>query len=99
LNLKPLDQIRFATDRDYKIDLTQPIEKNPQFYYQALTTLIVKLPGLIGLVPVYPRADRPLAKHITWGGNYIRPIGPDEDVSVLKEKTAVDPEYEPSNVL
>src|SRR3981189_1625403 len=44
--------------------------------------LMIKLPGLIGLVPVYPRLDHPLAKYITWGGNYNRPIGQGDDVSV-----------------
>jgi hypothetical protein len=64
---KALEQVEFATGREFKRDLAQPIEKNPQFFYQVLTTLMIKLPGLIGLVPVYPRRDHPLAKYITWG--------------------------------
>ncbi|MDQ6702537.1 MAG: DUF2235 domain-containing protein [Pseudomonadota bacterium] len=98
LNVKALDQVEFATDRNFERDLTQPIEKKPQFFYRVLTTLIIKLPGLIGLVPIYPRRDHPLAKYITWGGNYNRPRGQDEDVSVLEEKKEVDPDYHPPNV-
>ena len=93
LNVKALDKVEFATGREFKRDLAQPIEKNPQFFYQVLTTLMIKLPGLIGLVPVYPRLDHPLAKYITWGGNYNRPIGQGDDVSVLEEKKEVDPDY------
>jgi hypothetical protein len=93
LNVKALDQVEFATGREFKKDLAQPIEKNPQFFYQVLTTLMIKLPGLIGLVPVYPRLDHPLAKYITWGGNYNRPIRQGDDVSVLEEKKEVDPDY------
>jgi hypothetical protein len=98
LNVKALDQVQFASDRAFNKDLTQPIGKSQTLYYQALTTLIVKLPSLIGLVPVYPGRDRPLAMHIIWTGNYIRPIGPDEDVRMIKEKKAVDPDYNPTNV-
>jgi hypothetical protein len=39
-----------------------------------------------------------LAKYITWGGNYNRPIGQGDDVSVLEEKKEVDPDYHPPNV-
>ena len=98
LNVKALDQVQFAPGRAFDRNLTQPIEKSQKLYYQALTTLIVKLPSLIGLVLVYPGRDRPLAKHITSTGDYIRPIGPDEDVSMVKEKKSADPGYNPPNV-
>jgi uncharacterized protein (DUF2235 family) len=98
LNVKALGQVEFARGREFKRDLTQPIEKNSQFFYRVLTTLAIKLPGLIGLVPVYPRLDHPLAKYITWGGNYNRPIGQGDDVGVLEEKKEVDPDYHPPNV-
>jgi len=68
------------------------VEKSQTFYYQ-VAALLVKLPGLVGLVPVYPKADRPLTKHITWGGDFIRPIGGTEDVSLLDEKKMADPDY------
>ncbi len=98
LNVKALDQVEFGPGRNFKVDLTQPIEKNPQFFYQVLTALMIKFPGLIGLVPVYPRRDQPLARYITWGGNYNRPILPGEDVDALKEKMGVDPDYTPPNI-
>ncbi|HUB64046.1 MAG TPA: hypothetical protein VL996_06285 [Methylocella sp.] len=58
-----------------------------------MAALFVKLPGLIGLVPVYPDRDRPLTKHISWRGDYIRPIGGSEDISLIDEKKKVDPDY------
>lgn len=92
LNIKPLDEVHFAAERGFYKDLTEPVEKSQTFYYQ-VAALLVKLPGLVGLVPVYPKADRPLTKHITWGGDYIRPIGGSEDVSLLDEKKMADPDY------
>jgi hypothetical protein len=59
LNVEALDQVHFAIDRTFHKDLTQPIENSQKIYYQALTTLIMKFPSLMGLVPVYPKRDRP----------------------------------------
>ena len=43
---------------------------------------------------VYPRDDHELVKHLTWRGEYIRPIGPDEDIDAVLEKRKVDKQYD-----
>ena len=95
LNIKPLEEVQLAPGRGFQKDLTEPAENSQTFYYQ-LAALLVKIPSLLGLPPVYPTADRPLTKHITWGGNYVRPIDAGEDMSLLDEKKAIDPNYKGS---
>ncbi|MBM3626120.1 MAG: DUF2235 domain-containing protein, partial [Alphaproteobacteria bacterium] len=98
LNIAPLAKAKFSKDRLFKKDYSQPIEKSQKLYYQLLTAAFVKAPSLLGLKSVYPRCDYELVKHLTWGGEYIRPIGPDEDVEAVLEKCAIDPNYRPANV-
>jgi hypothetical protein len=59
-----------------------------------LTAAFVKAPSLMGIKSVYPRCDCELVKHLTWRGEYIRPIGPDEDIDAVLEKRKVDKEYD-----
>ncbi|MGD9542399.1 MAG: DUF2235 domain-containing protein, partial [Methylocystis sp.] len=80
LNIRPLESAEFSADRLFEKDYSQPIEKSQTLYYQLLTAAFVKAPSLLGIKSVYPRRDCELAKHLTWRGDYIRPIGPDEDI-------------------
>jgi uncharacterized protein (DUF2235 family) len=93
LNLTPLERVVFSPDRPFKKDDRQPIHDSQTWYYKALTNFFVKR-----LSQVYPESDRPLIRHVDDEGNYIRPIGADEDVSAVVEKRKHDPGYHPANV-
>jgi len=94
LNIAPLDKAKFSKDRLFSKDYSQPIEKSQTLYYQLLTAAFVKAPSLLGMKSVYPRDDHELVKHLTWRGEYIRPIGPDEDIDAVLEKRKVDKQYD-----
>ncbi|CCJ08385.1 DUF2235 domain-containing protein [Methylocystis sp. SC2] len=94
LNIAPLATARFSADRTFKKDYSQPIERSQKLYYQLLTAAFVKAPSLFGIRSVYPRCDHPLVEHVTWSGEYIRPIGPDEDIEAVQEKRKIDPAYD-----
>ncbi|MEF3367989.1 DUF2235 domain-containing protein [Methylocystis sp. 9N] len=99
LNIAPLESAEFSKDRTFKKDYSQPVETSQKVYYRLLTAALVKAPSLIGLKSVYPTCDCDLVKHVSWGGDYIRPIGPDEDVEAIREKQKVDPAYRPLNLV
>jgi uncharacterized protein (DUF2235 family) len=94
LNIRPLETAEFSKDRLFKMDYSEPIEKSQTFYYQLLTAAFVKAPSLVGLKSVYPSCDCQLAKHLNWRGDYIRPIGPDDDIDAVLEKRKVDKAYD-----
>jgi len=94
LNIAPLDKAEFSRDRLFKKDYSEPIEKSQTLYYQMLTAAFVKAPSLVGIKSVYPRCDCELAKHLTWRGEYIRPMGPDDDIDAVLEKRKVDQAYD-----
>ncbi|MFO1101541.1 MAG: DUF2235 domain-containing protein [Methylocystis sp.] len=94
LNIAPLDKAEFSTDRLFKSDYSEPIEKSQTLYYQLLSAAFVKAPSLLGVKSVYPRCDCELASHLTWRGEYIRPIGPDEDIDAVLQKRKVDRAYD-----
>jgi uncharacterized protein (DUF2235 family) len=98
LKLKNLADVRFARDRPFAPDPTEKIEISQTWSYRLATTLLVKVPRLLGFKAVYPTKDQPLAEHIRWSGDYVRPIGAQEDVSAVTEKIGVDPDYCPTNV-
>jgi uncharacterized protein (DUF2235 family) len=88
LNVTPLSDVAYSADRPFRKDYTQPIHRSQTWYYQLLTRIFVKTLSL-----VYPSRDRPLAQHVTEEGDYVRPIGPHEDVSAVEAKRALDPDY------
>lgn len=94
LNIRQLDKAEFSKDRLFKKDNSEPIEKSQKLYYQLLTAAFVKAPSLLGIKSVYPRGDAELVRNLTWRGEYIRPIGPDEDMDAVLEKRKVDKEYD-----
>lgn len=93
LELLPLEKVEFAPDRPFRKNSAEPIHNSQKLYYQLLTLVTVKILSL-----VYPWADRPLRKNVTWKGEYIRPIPSGADVAAVKEKQAADPNYKPGNV-
>jgi uncharacterized protein (DUF2235 family) len=97
LKLENLSEVRYAPDRPFAPDPSEPIENSQTLAYRLATILLVKIPGLLGHKSVYPDSDQPLAAHIDWRGDYVRPIGPSEDVSAVEEKIGVDPSYRPIN--
>jgi uncharacterized protein (DUF2235 family) len=98
LKLKNLADVQFSLDRPFAADPTEKIENSQTLGYRLATALLVKVPRLFGLKSVYPTKDRPLAKHINWIGDYVRPIGAQEDVSAVTVKMGVDPGYSPTNI-
>jgi uncharacterized protein (DUF2235 family) len=98
LNLKKLADVKFSPDRPFAPDPAEKIENSQSWSYRLATILLVKVPWLLGFKAVYPTTDQPLAEHIRWNGDYVRPIGVQDDVSAVTEKIGVDPEYRPTNV-
>jgi uncharacterized protein (DUF2235 family) len=97
LKLKDWSSVPFAPGRAFAPNPAEPIENSQTWGYQFFTALLVKLPGLLGLKSVYPEGDQPLAAHVDWRGDYIRPIGASADVSAVEAKLKVDPSYRPGN--
>jgi uncharacterized protein (DUF2235 family) len=52
-------------------DIMEPIENSQTPIYRIATVLLVKLPACIGLVP---KRYKQAVPHITWNGDFIRPI-------------------------
>lgn len=98
LKLKGWGDARLSRDRPFRPDLAEKIENSQTLGYRVATALLVKLPSLVGLRSVYPTADQPLANHVDWLGNYVRPVKIEADVSAIIEKMKVDPDYRPRNV-
>jgi uncharacterized protein (DUF2235 family) len=98
LKLKNLPEVQFAPDRSFAPDPTEKIENSQTLGYRIATVLLVKIPRLLGLKAVYPTKDHPLAKHINWIGDYVRPLGAQEDVGAVTEKMGLDPRYRPANI-
>jgi Uncharacterized alpha/beta hydrolase domain (DUF2235) len=98
LKLRNLADVQFSPDRPFAPDLTEKIANSQSFGYRLLTTLLVKVPSLLGFKSVYPTQDQPLVEDIRWSGDYVRPIGSQEDVSAVTEKVGVDRDYHPTNV-
>lgn len=94
LNIAPLEKAKFSTDRLFKKDISEPIEKSQKLYYQMLTAAFVKAPSRMGIRAVYPRDDYQLVKHLNWRGDYIRPFGPDDEIDAVLEKRKVDKDYD-----
>lgn len=98
LKLLKFADVKFSIDRPFSPDPTEKIQNSQTLGYKLATTLLVKLPAAFGLPSVYPKADQGLAKHASWGGDYIRPIGPDEDFAPVREKAEIDPSYRPKQL-
>ncbi len=98
LKLKNFADVQFAPDRPFAPNPAEKIENSQTFGYRLATVILVKIPKLFGFKAVYPTNDYPLAKHINWIGDYVRPIAAQEDVSAITEKMAVDPGYRGTNV-
>ncbi|HMK89214.1 MAG TPA: DUF2235 domain-containing protein [Methylocystis sp.] len=98
LKLRNLADVQFAPDRPFAPDPAEPIANSQSLGYRLATALLVKAPGTFGLKPVYPKADQPLARHVDWLGDYVRPIAAHEDTSAVTEKMGVDQSYSPRNV-
>jgi uncharacterized protein (DUF2235 family) len=99
LKLNNLADVQFAPERPFAPDPTEKIENSQTLFYRLATACMVKLPSVLGLTSVYPTSDQPLAKHVRWSGEYVRPIGPQEDVTAVTEKMGVDGDYHPMSVL
>ncbi len=69
-----LNRIDDLDGRKFAPNPAQAIEKSQHWYYRLPTVAFVKLPSLIGIKPVYPKRDCELVKHITYLGDYNRPI-------------------------
>ncbi len=98
LKLKNFADVQFAPDRPFAPNPAEKIENSQTLGYRLATVILVKIPKLFGFKAVYPTNDYPLAKHINWIGDYVRPIAAQEDVSAIIEKMAVDPGYRGTNV-
>jgi uncharacterized protein (DUF2235 family) len=98
LKLTNLADAKFPSDRPFDPDPAQPIENSQNWLYRLATSLFVKAPDVFGIKSVYPTEDQPLAKHVRWPGDYIRPIDPQADVGPVREKKKIDPNYDPANV-
>jgi hypothetical protein len=96
LKLLRFPDVKFSVDRPFSPDPTEKIQNSQTFGYRLATVLLVKLPATLGLPSVYPRADQSLARHVTWTGDYMRPIGATEDSAPVREKADVDASYRPT---
>jgi uncharacterized protein (DUF2235 family) len=95
LKLKNFADVIFSVDRPFAPDPTEKIGESQSFGYRLATVLLVKIPHVLGLKSVYPLADQALAEHVTWTGDYIRPIGDSAEIDPVREKTEVDGAYRP----
>ncbi|WP_159726486.1 DUF2235 domain-containing protein [Methylosinus sp. Ce-a6] len=98
LNLLDFADVKFSSDRPFAPDPDEKIENSQSLGYRLATTLLVKLPAALGLPSVYPKEDQRLAQHATWVGDYIRPIGANDDFAPVREKAEVDGSYRPTQL-
>ena len=98
LNLLDFADVKFSSDRPFAPNPDEKIENSQSLGYRLATTLLVKLPAALGLPSVYPKEDQRLAKHATWVGDYIRPIGANDDFAPVREKAEVDGSYRPTQL-
>ncbi|TDX65176.1 uncharacterized protein (DUF2235 family) [Methylosinus sp. sav-2] len=95
LNLKDLGEALSGSNRPFAPDLKEKIANSQTLLYRIPTVLLVKIPSYFGITSAHPATDQPLTKNIKWNGDYVRPIGTQEEVSDLPDKMGVDPEYRP----
>jgi len=98
LAMQNFADVCLSETRPFGPDPAQPLEDSQTLGYRLATVLLVKIPALFGFKSVYPTSDQELAAHITWTGDYIRPIPRDADITAVTEKMGIDATYRPVNI-